>query len=63
MTNLLRWCDRYMLIRNTSEAKAELSALIEGGSRGEGVIIGKAGVPVAKIVRILVFLDLGSPER
>lgn len=40
-----------MIIRNISEAKAELSALIEAVSKGEEVIIGKAGVPVAKIVR------------
>lgn len=40
-----------MIIRNISEAKAELSALIEAVSKGEEVIIGKAGVPVARIVR------------
>ena len=38
-------------MRNISEAKAELSALIEAVSKGEEVIIGKAGVPVAKLVR------------
>lgn len=34
-----------------SEAKAELSALLEAVSRGEEVLIGKAGVPVARLVR------------
>lgn len=40
-----------MIIRNISEAKAELSALIEAVSKGEEVLIGKAGVPVARLVR------------
>lgn len=40
-----------MIIRNISQAKAELSALIEAVGKGEEVIIGKAGVPVAKIIR------------
>ncbi|MDJ0753906.1 MAG: type II toxin-antitoxin system prevent-host-death family antitoxin [Ardenticatenaceae bacterium] len=39
-----------MQITNISEAKATLSRLIEKVLRGEEVIIGKAGVPVAKIV-------------
>ena len=39
-----------MKLRNISEAKAELSALIEAVGRGEEVIIGKAGVPVARLV-------------
>ena len=33
----------YMLITNISEAKAQLSALIEKALAGEEVIIGKAG--------------------
>lgn len=37
-------------MRNISEAKAELSSLIERVMKGEEVIIGKAGKPVAKIV-------------
>ena len=45
------WFDDGVIIRNISEAKAELSALIEAVSKGEEVIIGKAGVPVAKLVR------------
>ena len=40
-----------MLITNISEAKAQLSALIERVMAGEEVIIGKAGKPVAKLVR------------
>jgi prevent-host-death family protein len=38
-------------ITNISEAKAQLSALIERVLRGEEVIIGKAGKPVARIVK------------
>ena len=40
-----------MIVRNISEAKAELSALVEAVTRGDEVIIAKAGVPVAKITR------------
>lgn len=40
-----------MLITNISEAKAQLSALIEKVLAGEEVIIGKAGKPVAKLIR------------
>ena len=40
-----------MILRNISEAKAELSALIDAVSKGEEVLIGKAGVPVARLVR------------
>ncbi len=40
-----------MYITNISEAKAQLSALIERAMTGEEVIIGKAGKPVAKLVR------------
>lgn len=39
-----------MTVRNISEAKAELSALIEQVLRGHEVIIAKAGKPVAKLV-------------
>jgi prevent-host-death family protein len=39
-----------MLIRNISEAKAELSALIAMVQQGDEVILAKAGKPVAKIV-------------
>jgi prevent-host-death family protein len=40
-----------MYITNISEAKAQLSALIEKVLAGEEVIIGKAGKPVARLVR------------
>ena len=40
-----------MILRNISEAKAQLSALIEAVQAGEEVIIGKAGRPVARLVR------------
>ena len=40
-----------MHITNISEAKAQLSALIERVMAGEDIIIGKAGKPVARIVR------------
>lgn len=38
-----------MVIRNISQAKAELSALIEEVQKGNEVILAKAGKPVAKI--------------
>ena len=40
-----------MYVTNISEAKAQLSALIEKVLAGEEVIIGKAGKPVAKLIR------------
>lgn len=40
-----------MIMKNISEAKAELSALVDAVQKGEEVLIGKAGVPVAKLVR------------
>ena len=40
-----------MHITNISDAKAHLSALIEKVLSGQEVIIGKAGKPVAKLVR------------
>jgi prevent-host-death family protein len=40
-----------MQIANISEAKAQLSALIEKVLAGEEVIIGKAGKPVARLVK------------
>ena len=39
-----------MHITNISEAKASLSQLVEKVLKGEEVIIGKAGKPVAKLV-------------
>jgi prevent-host-death family protein len=40
-----------MLITNISEAKAQLSSLIEKVKAGEDVIIGKAGKPVARLAK------------
>jgi prevent-host-death family protein len=40
-----------MQISNISEAKAQLSALIEKVLAGEEVIIGKAGKPVVRLIR------------
>ncbi len=40
-----------MYITNISEAKAQLSALIEKVRGGKEIIIGKAGKPVARLVR------------
>ena len=40
-----------MHITNISEAKAQLSALVEEVLSGKEVIIGKAGKPVVKMVR------------
>ena len=40
-----------MYVTNISEAKAQFSALIERVLAGEEVIIGKAGRPVAKLIR------------
>ncbi len=39
-----------MVVRNISQAKAELSALIEAVQKGNEVIIAKAGKPVARLV-------------
>jgi prevent-host-death family protein len=39
-----------MTVRNISEAKSELSALVEAVQNGGEVIIAKAGKPVARLV-------------
>jgi len=39
-----------MVVRNISEAKAQLSALIAMVQQGDEVILSKSGKPVAKIV-------------
>lgn len=39
-----------MMVRNISQAKAELSALIEQVQKGQEVILAKAGKPVARLV-------------
>ncbi len=38
------------MVRNISQAKAELSALIEEVQKGNEVIVAKAGKPVARLV-------------
>ncbi len=48
-----------MVVRNISEAKAELSALIEAVLNGDEVIIAKAGKPVA---RLIAFRGSASPR-
>lgn len=48
-----------MQITNISEAKASLSKLIEKVLKGDEVIIGKAGKPVAKLIPY----DLESSPR
>jgi antitoxin (DNA-binding transcriptional repressor) of toxin-antitoxin stability system len=48
-----------MVVRNISEAKAELSALIEAVLNGNEVIIAKAGKPVA---RLIAFHGPASPR-
>jgi prevent-host-death family protein len=40
-----------MRVTNISEAKTQLSALVEKVLAGQEVIIGKAGKPVAKLVQ------------
>jgi len=39
-----------MIMRNISEAKAELSSLVEQAVRGEEIVISRAGKPVVKLV-------------
>lgn len=39
-----------MVVRNISQAKAELSALIEQVLKGNEVILAKSGKPVARLV-------------
>lgn len=49
-----------MTLCDISEAMAQLSALIEAVQAGEEVIIGKAGKPVARLVR---YQGAASPRR
>jgi len=51
-----------MHITNITEAKAQLSALIEKVLAGEEVIIGMAGKPVAKLVRYQLSEAQRQPE-
>jgi prevent-host-death family protein len=40
----------FMVMKNISEVKAQLSSLLGRVAKGEVIVIGKAGKPVAKIV-------------
>ena len=44
---------------NITEAKAKLSLLVDQAAKGEGVIIAKSGIPLAKLVP----LDRGQPRK
>jgi prevent-host-death family protein len=39
-----------MIMRNITQAKAELSALVERASKGEEIIISRAGKPAVKLI-------------
>jgi prevent-host-death family protein len=49
-----------VLVRNISQAKAELSSLIEQVLKGHEVILAKSGKPVARLV---AYHGLGSPRK
>lgn len=49
-----------MPVTNISEAKAQLSALVERVLAGEEIVIGRAGKPVAKLVP---FREPHEPRR
>jgi prevent-host-death family protein len=50
-----------MQIANITEAKAQLSALIEKVLAGEEIIIGKAGKPVARLVKFENYRQARQP--
>lgn len=49
-----------MLVRNISQAKAELSALVEEVLKGNEVILARAGKPVARLVK---YEGLARPRK
>ena len=49
-----------MVVRNISQAKAELSTLIEEVLKGNEVILAKAGTPVAKLI---AYQGLAEPRK
>ena len=49
-----------MEIQNVHQAKTNFSRLLERVRRGEEIVIGKAGKPVAKLVP---YQDAGTPRR
>ncbi len=50
-----------MIVTNISDAKSQLSSLIEKVMAGQEVIIGKAGRPVAKLVKYEADVERRSP--
>ncbi len=49
-----------MVVRNISQAKAELSALLEEVLKGNEVILAKAGKPIA---RIIPYVGAAQPRK
>jgi prevent-host-death family protein len=52
-----------MLIKNVTEAKAQLSALLESVERGEEVVITRGNRPIAKLVPLLQKNENRVPGR
>ena len=52
-----------MIVKSISEAKAQLSALIERTHEGEEIIISEAGKPVAVLTRYSPTRRTRSPVR
>ena len=50
-----------MVITNVSEAKAQLSALLERVRSGEEIILGKAGRPIARLVPYFATGEVRQP--
>ena len=50
-----------MLVINIHEAKTHLSRLVERAAKGEEIIIGKAGKPMAKLVPCRSALESREP--
>lgn len=50
-----------MILKNISEAKAELSSLLEYVQKGGEVLIGKAGKPIAKLIPYTVGRGIRKP--
>ena len=49
-----------MVVRSITQAKAELSALIEEVQQGNEIIVAKAGKPVAKLI---AYRGLATPRK
>ncbi len=52
-----------MTMRNVTEAKAELSALLVLVENGEEVIISRAGKPIAKLTRLDAYTERRKPGQ